>query len=113
MALSEQPGEAGLTAPSVDRVARGARGFVPSSAPESALARLAEIAAAAPRTRLLAGSLAEGRITWISRSKLWGFPDYITAEVAPQGLRLWSRQRYGVQDMGVNQQRLADWMSRL
>lgn len=81
------------------------------------LARLDEIAMATPRTTRLAGSPEEGRITWITRSALWGFPDYTTAEAAPDGigtrLTLHARLRFGQSDMGVNAARLRDWLSRL
>lgn len=77
------------------------------------LARLDAIALATPRTVRLAGSVAEGRITWITRSALWGFPDYTTAEVTPDGLAIQGRLRFGSGDMGVNAARLRDWLSRL
>ncbi len=82
-------------------------------APEDLLARLDAVAMATPRTRRLAGSVAEGRITWITRSALWGFPDYTTAEVRPDGLYVHARLRFGSEDMGVNAARLRDWLSRL
>lgn len=77
------------------------------------LARLDAIALATPRTTRLAGSLAEGRITWITRSALWGFPDYTTAEVRPDGLAVEARLRFGKGDMGVNAARLRDWQAAL
>lgn len=113
VALPPVAGEATAAAAGLSEVPGGAVGFVPSDAPGAALQRLAEVAAAAPRTRVLAGDVAGGRITWVARSALWGFPDYITAEVAPGGVRLWSRQRYGRGDQGVNLARLADWVARL
>lgn len=94
-------------------VSGGVVRFVPSDAPEVVLGRLVAVAAAAPRTVLAAGSVAEGRITWVARSRVWGFPDYITAEVVPGGVRIWSRQRYGLQDMGVNTIRMDDWLARI
>lgn len=85
--------------------------------PQQLLARLDEIAMATPRTTRLAGSPDEGRITWITRSALWGFPDYTTAEAAPDGsgtrLTIHARLRFGRSDMGVNAARLQDWLSRL
>lgn len=99
-------------APGVSEVPGGAVGFVPTATPGDALARLAEVAAATPRVRLLAGEVASGRITWVARSAVWGFPDYITAEAGTGGVRLWSRQRYGRGDLGVNAARLADWLGR-
>ena len=77
------------------------------------LARLDAIALATPRTSRLAGSLGEGRITWITRSGFWGFPDYTTAEMRGDGLYLNARLRFGKSDLGVNAARLRDWQSKL
>ena len=77
------------------------------------LGRVADLAQATPRTTLLAGSVAEGRMTWVTRSRLWGFPDYTTAEARPDGLHLHARLRFGREDMGVNAARLSDWLSRI
>ncbi len=85
--------------------------------PAALLARLDAIALATPRTTRLAGSAAAGRITWITRSALWGFPDYTTAQATqtPQGTRLdlFARLRFGNGDMGVNAARLALWTRAL
>ncbi len=82
-----------------------------------ALTMLDRAALAAPRTRRLAGSAAEGRITWVARSALWGFPDYITADARAEGADAYvlvsARQRYGRRDFGVNAARLGDWLARL
>lgn len=87
------------------------------AAPAEALAALDAIAMATPRTTRLAGSAGEGRITWITRSALWGFPDYTTAEAAPDAtgtrLTVHARLRFGSSDMGVNAARLRDWLPRL
>lgn len=82
------------------------------------LMALDQVAMTTPRTRRLAGSWADGRITWISRSALWGFPDYITGQVTPgpdgkTRLDLHARLRFGESDLGVNAARLADWLGRL
>lgn len=82
-------------------------------APADLLARLDAIAMATPRTTRLAGSVEEGRITWVTRSALWGFPDFTTAEVRGDGLYLHARLRFGREDMGVNAARLRDWLNRL
>ena len=55
----------------------------------------------------------QGRITWITRSLLWGFPDYTTAEVRADGLYLFARLRFGGGDNGVNAARLRNWLARL
>lgn len=84
-----------------------------SGAPAGLLARLDAIAMATPRTTRLAGSVAEGLITWVTRSTLWGFPDYTTAEAREGGLYIHARLRFGKADMGVNAARLRDWQSQL
>jgi uncharacterized protein (DUF1499 family) len=99
-------------------VAKGARAacILPLT-PAAVLDKLEAIALTSPRTLHLAGSAAEGRITWVARSFLMGYPDYITAEVTQtaQGTRLdiFSRQRFGEADLGVNAARLKDWLSQL
>jgi hypothetical protein len=82
-------------------------------APADLLARLDAVAMATPSTRRLAGSVKEGRITWETRSALWGFPDYTTAEARPDGLYILSRLRFGADDFGVNAKRLQEWRARL
>ena len=91
----------------------GATLHLTSADPAMELAALDAIALTTPRTTRLAGNPAEGRITWITRSRLWGFPDYTTAEVTPDGLVIWSRQRFGSNDWGVNALRLEIWLARL
>jgi len=63
-----------------------------------------------PRTRLLAGSLEEGRLTYVTRSKWMGFPDYTTIEQVgdqvDEQIRLYGRLRFGRSDMGVNAARM-------
>ena len=99
-------------------VPKGARATCLMSAdPVAVLTKLNAVALATTRTTLLAGSPVDGRITWISRSKLMGYPDYITAETSqtPAGTRLdiFSRQRFGTSDWGVNAARLKLWLSTL
>ncbi|MFN3577151.1 MAG: DUF1499 domain-containing protein [Tabrizicola sp.] len=82
--------------------------------PARALARLDAIARATPRTERLAGSVGEGHVTWVTRSRLMGFPDFTTAQILPdRGLCLYARQRFGEYDWGVNAQRLEDWQAAL
>ena len=66
-----------------------------------------------PRVERVAGSPAEGRITWVQRSAVFGFPDYITAEARDAERAIWSRSRYGRSDFGVNRARVERWLSRL
>lgn len=78
------------------------------------LRRLNAIALATPRTVVLAGSVAKGRITWVTRSALWGFPDITTAGIGADEVGyIWARQRYGSVDGGVNLARLRAWLAAL
>ncbi|MFC3615931.1 DUF1499 domain-containing protein [Lutimaribacter marinistellae] len=77
------------------------------------LERFDTVARSAPRTIALAGSVSEGMVTYIQRSKWLGFPDYITAQQDGSTLRLLSRQRFGLRDLGVNARRLDDWVARM
>jgi hypothetical protein len=86
----------------------------PSGPMEAVLGRLDTVALATPRTERLAGSVEEGRITWITRSALIGFPDYATAQVMPgSGLCVFGRQRFGRGDWGVNAARVGAWMQEV
>ena len=59
-----------------------------------------------PRTGVLAGSVADGHITYVTRSTFWGFPDYTTVQLVEDQLRIFSRLRFGRSDLGVNRARL-------
>lgn len=105
------PSPAAVATPSPDAVTQLPNAaYIDSTAP---LALWDAVAMATPRTQRLAGSVAEGRVTYITRSLLWGFPDYTTAQTTPQGTRLYARQRFGSNDWGVNAARLRDWLAKL
>lgn len=115
---SADPATPGPCAEKVTNVPKGARATcLVTGTPTEVLARLEDKALTSPRTIRLAGNAAEGRITWVARSFLMGYPDYITAEATqtPQGTRLdiFSRQRFGEKDFGVNAARLKEWLSPL
>lgn len=59
-----------------------------------------------PRTQLLAGSPGQGRVTYVTRSALFGFPDLTTLESGAGEVRLYARLRFGASDLGVNRKRL-------
>lgn len=84
---------------------------------EALLARLNLVADAAPRTRILAGGVQDGHITYLTRSKLLGFPDYtsVRAVTVPGGAQLviYARSRFGQSDIGVNKARITDWLEQL
>ncbi|MEL7131190.1 MAG: DUF1499 domain-containing protein [Pseudomonadota bacterium] len=59
-----------------------------------------------PRTKVIAGSVEEGRITYVTRTKSIGFPDYTTIEHRHGLLKMHARLRFGRSDFGVNRERL-------
>jgi uncharacterized protein (DUF1499 family) len=90
---------------------------VVQAAPEAVLAALDAIAVATPRTIRVAGSVAEGRITYVTRSRLMGYPDYTTVTVQEgtegNAVILYARQRFGGFDHGVNRARVEAWLTAL
>ena len=73
---------------------------------------------AMPRTRLIAGSVQAGWMTYQTRSLFWGFPDYTSIRIlAGQGGRATlvalARARFGYSDGGVNSDRLETLYARL
>ncbi|MBL3568825.1 DUF1499 domain-containing protein [Rhodovulum sp. BSW8] len=85
--------------------------------PEALAEAFDAVALAQPRTSRLAGAPGAFFMTYVQRSALWGFPDYISVRILPvEGGATWaafSRSRYGHSDLGVNAKRLADWQAAL
>ena len=77
------------------------------------LAQLDKIAQATPRTSVLAGSVEDGMITYVTRTKVIGFPDYTTAQQDGDTLRIHARLRFGRSDFGVNRDRVEGWLAAL
>lgn len=92
-------------------------GRVFAETPQALMARFDAIAMAAPRVTRLAGDPAQLWVTYVQRSRLFRFPDYISVKAVPvsggASLAIWSRARYGYSDLGVNKARIDDWLSRL
>lgn len=80
---------------------------------QDAFAKLVEIAMASERTSVLAGSLEEGMITCVTRSKVFGFPDYTTIALTENEILVLARLRFGRSDFGVNAGRVDAWIARL
>lgn len=82
--------------------------------PDEALTRLAAIAETEPRTRHVAGSVEEGRLTYRTRTAFWGFPDFTTIAARPHDsgaeVVILARLRFGTSDMGVNGRRAEAWI---
>lgn len=84
----------------------------------AALARFHRVALDTPRTEVLAGDLQSGKITYVTRSRVIGFPDYTTVSLEPglqtgqPSLQIYARLRFGLDDLGVNRARVRDWVRR-
>lgn len=84
--------------------------------PETVLSTFDDIASEEPRTRLLEGDLDEGMLTYVTRSRVFGFADFVTVKAVSEGsltkLSIVSRARVGPKgyDWGVNAERLDRWL---
>lgn len=83
------------------------------AADENTLERLDAIIRDTPRTHVLAGKTSEGMITYVTRSAVFGFPDYTTLRRADDQLEIYGRLRFGKSDLGVNAARIDGWLMRL
>ncbi len=86
--------------------------------PSDLAAKINEIALSQPRTVVLAGTPADSHVTYMQRSKLMAYPDYISVKVtAEEGgksrLFIYSRSRFGRSDLGVNKARIRAWIAAL
>ncbi|PLS20341.1 DUF1499 domain-containing protein [Neptunicoccus cionae] len=77
-----------------------------------------KVAMAQPRVSVLAEADNDFWITYVQRSKLMGYPDYISVRIEPVGtdrsaLLVYSRSRFGRSDLGVNKARMKDWLGQL
>ncbi len=66
------------------------------------------------RIELLANTDDGQLLTFIQRSKLIAYPDYLTIKIEPNGdrskLSFFSRSRFGYRDFGVNKLRINSWV---
>ena len=89
----------------------GVRRRIPAR--DDTLARLDAIILDTPRTERLAGSVASGAVTYVTRSAFWGFPDLTTVAYRNGAVEVLARSRFGRSDMGVNRARVDRWLGRL
>ncbi|MEM6825767.1 MAG: DUF1499 domain-containing protein [Pseudomonadota bacterium] len=80
--------------------------------------RLNGVALQTPRTKVLAGLPEDGMVTYVTRSRIWGFPDYTTAiartdDAGGTTLMLFGRAGIGAYDWGVNGKRIDLWLEAL
>lgn len=80
---------------------------------EGALAHLDAIIRDTPRTRVLAGAVTEGMVTYVTRTAVIGFPDYTTFRLRDGQIEIFGRARYGLSDLGVNAARIDGWLDAL
>lgn len=87
--------------------------------PAELMTALDQVARDTPRVTVLAGSLADLHVTYVARSAFFGFPDYVSVRALPGGadgdgaqLAVFSRLRFGYDDLGVNRARIDDWIAR-
>lgn len=64
---------------------------------------------------VVAGSVAEGHVTYVQRSNVFKFPDYVSVRFIDlpderSTLAVFSRARYGQKDFDVNRQRVDRWI---
>lgn len=83
-------------------------------APDMLAQRIDEIARAEGAKRL-AGSVAAGHMTYVTRTRLMGYPDYTSVLIEPAGegamVLAYARARFGHSDLGVNRARLTRWLA--
>jgi uncharacterized protein (DUF1499 family) len=69
------------------------------------------------RTQIVGGSVQDLWITYVQRSLIMGFPDYISVKAIETdkgaALVIWSRSRFGYSDMNVNQKRVEGWLAKI
>ncbi len=105
----------GMTAPSTPNFAllTGTTGSYLNAPPAEAGARLQAVAEA-NGAEVLAGSAEEGHVTYVVRSRVMGFPDFVSVRLLPEGagtqINIFSRSRYGMSDLGVNTTRVQHWL---
>ncbi len=84
---------------------------------ETVLQAFADIARSRWNVILVEGSVDEGMMTFVARSTVFGFRDYITVKATdePGGAKLsvFARPRFNVFDWGVNERRLDRWLGEL
>ncbi|MGE5148257.1 MAG: DUF1499 domain-containing protein [Candidatus Eiseniibacteriota bacterium] len=111
--LALPPGFAGATAPHAESP-------VFPVAPRVLIQAVKQLATEEPRTALVRGDAGTGQAEFVARSRVFRFPDRITAgvfAVAGAGersaLAIWSRAVYGRRDFGVNRARVERWLDLL
>ena len=85
--------------------------FLPAAG-KAELEQLVSVVEQAPRTKHIAGDVEEGMLTYVTRTKVFGFPDFTTLWLSDAGLHIYARVRFGRVDFGVNKARIVDWLRK-
>ncbi len=102
----QSPGAAGQVSP------------IYRATPAELMAAFDRIALSKPDTERLAGSVDDGFVTYVQRTPLVKYPDYISVKAIDIGegksaLAILSRSRFGKSDLGVNKARITEWLAGL
>jgi uncharacterized protein (DUF1499 family) len=100
------------------RDGQGADALVFDMSPSDLAAKFNEIALSKPNTTVLAGNANDLWVTYVQRTKLMAYPDYISVKVTAEDggksrLYVYSRSRFGRSDLGVNKARIKAWTAAL
>ena len=107
--VAEDPGQGGVRVLPPDAP-------VFEAEPAAVMAAFDTVAMATPRVTRLAGNPATGHVTYVARSRVFGFPDYVTIKALPvpdtgnTTVAILSRLRFGSSDLGVNRKRIEAWL---
>lgn len=111
----EDPAEPDHQRSEVRMIGRDAPRF-PADA-DTVLETLIDIARQDWGVRIVQGSVDEGMITFVARSRVFGFRDFITFKATDEAggskLAVFARPRFNVYDWGVNARRLDRWLGEL
>ena len=80
---------------------------------DETLEQLDSIIRGTPHTRVLRGSIEEGMNTYVTRTRVFGFPDFTTVRQTGARVEIYGRARFGLSDMGVNAARIDGWLGVL
>ncbi len=86
--------------------------------PAELAANFNDVALSKPNVVVLDGDAKDLFVTYMQRTKLMAYPDYISVKVTPEEggksrLFVYSRSRFGRSDLGVNKARIQDWTAAL
>ena len=86
--------------------------------PDDLAAKFNDIALSKPNVVVLDGAASDLWVTYMQRTKLMAYPDYISVKITAEGddksrLTVYSRSRFGRSDLGVNKARIKAWTAAL